>query len=310
MGSCSYDRDVYSGSSYDSWGASSVSASKFSSSLDESMLPNGKKIVSNSKNPIILVLDVTGSNINFARLVYDKLPMFYGQIEEKGYLDDFDLCICAVGDAKCDDYPIQIGTPAKGLEIDSWIEKLVLEGGGGGNVTESYELMAHYLLNNTEFRKDATPMVFFIADEKPYDKVSAREATEIGSPTQSDYDPWSELSKKFGDNVYVMLNKYCGREFRSDITNKWNEVLSPQHTIRIPEEKAIVDLMLGIIALRTKELESYALDMKGRGQTALRISGVTSSLEALASSTALVSVSGDVPMTLSMKNKGVKGKRI
>jgi hypothetical protein len=29
--------------------------------------------------------------------------------------------------------------------------------------------MAHYLINNTKFRKDAKPMVFFIADEKPYD---------------------------------------------------------------------------------------------------------------------------------------------
>ena len=36
-----------------------------------------------------IVLDVTGSNINFARLVYDKLPMFYGEIEQKGYLNDF-----------------------------------------------------------------------------------------------------------------------------------------------------------------------------------------------------------------------------
>ena len=130
MGSYSYDRDVYSSSSYSNWGSSSYSASKLSSdTLDDSVKPNGKKIKSSSKNPIIIVLDVTGSNINFARLVYDKLPMFYGEIEQKGYLSDFDICVCAVGDASCGSYPIQIGTPAKGLEIDSWMEKLVLESG-------------------------------------------------------------------------------------------------------------------------------------------------------------------------------------
>jgi len=150
MGSYSYDRDVYSSSSYDSWGASSYSATKFNkTTLDYELKPNGKKLKSKTRNPIIIVLDVTGSNINFARLVYDKLPMFYGEIESKGYLDDFDLCICAVGDAKCDDYPIQIGEFAKGLEIDSWLEKIVLEGGGGGQQTESYELMAYYLLHST-----------------------------------------------------------------------------------------------------------------------------------------------------------------
>ena len=40
---------------------------------------------------------------------------------------------------------------------------------------ESYELMAHYLLNSTEFEPDAKPIVFFIADEKPYDKVKPNE---------------------------------------------------------------------------------------------------------------------------------------
>ena len=115
MGGYSYDRDVYSSSSSSSWssssnfGASSYSTSKLSSTtLDYSMEPNGKIIKSTTKSPIIIVLDVTGSNINFARVVYDKLPMFYGQIEQKGYLKDFDIAICAVGDAYTDSYPLQI----------------------------------------------------------------------------------------------------------------------------------------------------------------------------------------------------------
>ena len=103
MGGSSYDRDVYSDSSSSSWGssssfgASSYSASRFtSSSLDSLLKPNGKILESKTKSPIIVVLDVTGSNIDFARVVYDKLPMFYGQIEQKGYLKDFDISFCAV----------------------------------------------------------------------------------------------------------------------------------------------------------------------------------------------------------------------
>ena len=187
MGSCSYDRDVYSSSSYDNWGASSYSATKFNNTVIDRDCKPGKKIVSNSKNPIIIALDVTGSNIDFARLVYDKLPMFYGQIEEKKYLDDFDICICAVGDAKYDDYPIQIGTPAKGIEIDSHLEKLVLEGGGGGNQNESYEIMAHYLNNYCEFRSDAKPIIFFIADESAEKNVSKRECERLGIKCDEEY---------------------------------------------------------------------------------------------------------------------------
>ena len=219
MGSYSYDRDVYSSSSYSNWGSSSYSASKLSSNtLDKSVKPNGKVLELTSKNPIIIVLDVTGSNINFARLVYDKLPMFYGEIEQKGYLDDFDICVCAVGDASSDCYPIQIGSPAKGIEIDSWMEKLVLEGCGGGQRRESYELMAHYLLNSCKFDDSCKPIIFFIGDEMPYDKVKVNEAKDIGLPVEVSYDPWKELNRKFHDNVFIMLNKYNGRRFEDDIT--------------------------------------------------------------------------------------------
>ena len=287
MGSYSYDRDVYSGSSYSNWGTSDYSATKFTRNmLDNSLKPNGKKIVSNSKNPIIIVLDVSGSNINFAKLVYDKLPMFYGEIEKKGYLDDFDICICAVGDAKYDQYPIQIGTPAKGLEIDSWLEKIVLEAGGGSNLNESYEIMAHYLANNCEFADDAKPVVFYIADEMALKNVDHKECEQLGIECAGDYNPWNKLNEKFDDNVYVMLNKYRSA-FRDEITESWRNVVPPQHLIQIPKEKAIVDLMLGILALQKEELYVYALDMAERGQTAKRIEGVKDSLQELADTLAL-----------------------
>ena len=175
MGGFSYDRDVYSSSSSSSWGsssgfgASSYSATKLTSTyLESTMKPNGKILESKTKTPIIIMLDVTGSNIDFARVVYDKMPMFYGQIEQKGYLKDFDISFCAVGDAYTDDYPLQIGDFAKGIELDSWLEKIVLEGCGGGQRRESYELAAYYLYKNTKFVKGAEPIIFFIGDEMPY----------------------------------------------------------------------------------------------------------------------------------------------
>ena len=312
MGSSSYDRDVYTSSSYSNWGASSYSATKFTNNtIDSELDPSGKKIVSKSKNPIIIALDVTGSNINFARLVYDKLPMFYGEIEQKKYLEDFDICICAVGDAWCDDYPIQIGTPAKGLDIDKYLEKIVLESGGGGNDKESYEIMAHYLANNCEFEKDAHPIVFFVADESAPKTVSKQECERLGIECKESYNPWPELNKKFNNNVFCMLNKYCGMEFVTRYTNSWKEVLPPEHTIRIPEEKAIVDLMLGVLAIQKEELNEYAIDMKNRGQTVARIEGVTSSLQELASTTALsTSVETELPVEMKLRMGGNKGRRI
>lgn len=293
MGGSSYDRDVYSSSSsrgwrssYSSFGESSYSESKLSSStLHSSMNPKGKILRSNTKTPIIIMLDVTGSNINFARVVYDKLPMFYGQIEQKGYLKDFDISICAVGDAYCDYYPLQIGSFAKGIEIDSWIEKLVLEGGGGGGNRESYELAAYYLYKNTQFAPGSKPIIFFIGDERPYSTVDPYQAQKFGIEyEQKNIEPFSLLREKVNDNVFMLLNKYCSRNFEAEITTSWQKLLAPQHVIKIQEQKSIVDLMLGIISMvsESRTLETYKIDMQNRGQTDERINGVSKSLEGLA----------------------------
>lgn len=314
MGSSSYDREPYGSSSFDSWGASSMSKTKLSAkTLDSSMEPNGKRIRSSAKTPLIIMLDVTGSNINFARLIYDKFPMFYGEIEKHGYLKDFDICICAIGDERShDEFPLQVSDFSKGIEIDSWLEKLVLEGNGGGNYHESYELAAHYLLNNVDYEPDAHPLIFFIGDEMAYETVSISDAQKIGIPIQDKYDPFPLLNQKFGNRVYMMLNKYGGHSFLDEVTEFWKKEMPPEHVIKITEEKAIVDLMLGIIAIEAKRsLRTYTSDMLGRGQTQERIAGVTSSLQELSNSMALQNIgdfNADLPMTRTLTPN--KGKRI
>lgn len=313
MGGSSYDRDVFPSSSsrgwssgYSNFGASSYSVSRLrSSTLHPSMEAKGKFLESKTKTPIIIVLDVTGSNINFARVVYDKLPMFYGQIEQKGYLKDFDIAICAVGDAYCDEYPLQIGSFAKGIELDSWIEKLVLEGEGGGQRKESYELAAYYLLQNTRFAPGSKPIIFFIGDEKPYPTVNKSQANRFGIECfEGGIEPFALLREKVDDNVFMLLNKYSGNRFEYDITSCWQRLLAPEHVIKIREEKSVVDLMLGIISMTSeaRTLESYKIDMQGRGQTQERIDYVSESLIGLANT---------IGMSFESENKSTqRGKRL
>ena len=71
MGGYSYDRDVGSGSSTGSFstgGTSSASAKKAlgRSGAHAETLPLNRIVSSNRKNPIVIGLDVTGSNIEFA----------------------------------------------------------------------------------------------------------------------------------------------------------------------------------------------------------------------------------------------------
>ena len=97
-----------------------------------------------SRCPIVFGLYVTVSMGEWLKIIYDKLPMFYGQVIQQKYLEDPSVSFCAIGDSDWSIAPLQVTPFSQGLEIDDQIKKIFLEGGGGGNGKESYELLAYF----------------------------------------------------------------------------------------------------------------------------------------------------------------------
>lgn len=327
MGGSSYDRDVGHSSSSGRFSSGGTSSSGAKSALgrsgaDPSTSPLNKIVKSDSEHPIVIALDVTGSNIEFARIVYDKAPMLHGQIEQQGYLKKVEICFSAIGDAYCDEAPLQVCDFAHGIKLDSELKKIWLEEGGGSGITESYELAAHYFANNCKMPKAKCPFMFFIADEKPYDTIEGVILKEFLGSSKQDYaskDAFTKLFTKFKGNVFLLQNPYGGTSNpRIDITEEvkadWKECFGPvyaQNIIPIHEEKSVVDVILGIIAMvsRTRNLGSYSTDLVKRGQTDTRIAHVKSSLEGL--ETALVPyVKIDLPAKKGGKKSGSGGRKL
>lgn len=320
MGGGSYSRDVgYSSSSgsFSSGGRSSKSAKKAlsRSGMDISASPMNRRIKSEKKNPVIIMLDVTGSNIEFARIVYDKAPMLYGQIEQQGYLEDFDMCFSAVGDATCDNAPLQVGDFQTGIKLDDELKKLFLEGCGGGQRKETYELGVHFFNQFCDMPNAEMPFLFIIGDEAPYPNLDSDISKKVlGKSVGEDLDTkviFSEALRKFKGNVFFLQNPYCGKESYSNETSEirqvWVDYLGARNSekiIPIHEEKSVVDVILGVIAMvsRTKKISGYLTDMKDRGQTTDRIGNVKKSLGKIG--TSLVPVADvDLP---AKKGKGRK----
>lgn len=327
MGGSSYSRDVgYSSSSkgFSSGGTSSDSAKSAlgGSRADPSTSPMNRTIKSSKKSPIIIVLDVTGSNIEFARIVYDKAPMLYGQIEQQGYLKDFDICFVATGDAMCDDAPLQVCDFQSGIALDEQLKKLFLEGGGGGQQTETYELAVHFLNRYCEMPNAKNPMLFIIGDEAPYPELEPQMTEEIlGKSTGETLRTkaiFAEMFKKFKGNAFFLQNPYCGdkRDVRNTnlIRQEWIDYMGSTNTekiIPIHEEKSVVDVILGTIAMvsRTKNISGYLEDMKDRGQTQKRIGYVQKSLNGLETSL-IPRVDVDLPAKKSGKKSGSGARKL
>lgn len=313
MGGPSYDRDVYESSSSNSYSSSSNNAMSSQHYLHDDLNPKGKVIKTEVKSPVVIIFDETGSMDDFPKIFLDKAPMFYGQIEQQGYLKDFALSFCAIGDARNNENaPLQVGDFEQGIKLDDILKKIYLEKNGGGQQKETYELAAYYYLHHCEMPNSELPFLFFIGDEGFYSKITASILKEyLGEKSSEEKDSkhiFAELNKKFQNNVFLFHRSYGDSSVDREVTNQWKEVLPAEHLIHMKEDKSIVDLMLGVIAMvsNARNLDAYTADMKSRGQDIKRISTVSSALTPLSNTMSLVKVNDLPAITGRDRKEGTK----
>ncbi|HME66727.1 MAG TPA: hypothetical protein VKG61_17700, partial [Streptosporangiaceae bacterium] len=98
---------------------------------------------------IAVLFDVTGSMRDVPRTLQAKLPQLLGLLLRKGYVTDPQIMFGAIGDATCDHAPLQIGQFESDNRMDGDLGRILLEGGGGGQKTESYELALYFMARHT-----------------------------------------------------------------------------------------------------------------------------------------------------------------
>jgi len=251
-------------------------------SLQEFLNPKGKDLSPNVTTPIVCAVDVTGSMGNWAKTIWDKLPMFYGQLVTKGYASDCAISFAGVGDSYTDKAPLQVSQFCQGTALDHEIQGLWLEGGGGGQHYESYELCAYYYNQHCDM-SNKTGFFFFMGDEGFYPKVKNNHIQAvIGDEVPEDVDSaaiFASLRSKF--HVFFIHKPYWDKEIDRKQLAKWKAVVGEDRILELTDPKSIVDIILGAIAIvgRTRTLEQYQMDLTDRGQTPQRIEDVSRCLK-------------------------------
>ncbi len=173
--------------------------------------------------PIVVAMDTTRSRGDDAKVIFGKLPMFFGQIKMNNYVPDPEICFLGIGDAKAGDKaPLQVAQFESDNRLDETLTNIWLEGGGGGTGQESYELAAYFLARRTDL--DATArgqkgFCFILGDEGYYPKVSRAEIKRlIGDDLPADLNSaeiFRELQERY--NVFFIYPKKSWQERRKDI---------------------------------------------------------------------------------------------
>ncbi|QCQ91457.1 hypothetical protein [Rhodococcus sp. SGAir0479] len=245
--------------------------------------------------PIAVLFDVTGSMGVVPRIMQDKLGKLHGLLQRKGYADDPQILFGGIGDADCDRVPLQIGQFESDNAMDEQLRTVFLEGGGGGQKSESYELAAYFMTRHIATdaweKRGQKGYLFIIGDEFNKSRLSARQVrTVIGDDLRRDVtveSVYRELEERW--NVYFVLPNQSAYYDDPEIARHWTRLLG-ERFLKLDDPAAVCEL----IAL-TVGMGEDRIDL-GEGLADLRDIG--SVAEADSVGTALVTLgAGRAPVT-------------
>ncbi len=286
-GGCHYDRDTTSSSQRTHRGTTDFSEKFFEKKVQTNdILPYGRKFKVTAKNFLALGLDITGSMDTAPKAMLDRMPNYSRETQTQGYFPDHQIHVGMFQDFIGNDFfngdqsPIQICDPVVVKGLDGQLKRIFMdEHGGGGQGVESPEVVAYlfaYLVDMTEVKN---PYCVFVSDEgfRENECLTRNFLTKVFGGEHSSTNAtkvFEDLRKKFNNNVYLIHRPYTQMNSIDDgqVLEMWRRVLGDNNVFIVPEDQAIVDMLLGILALGNgvRTLDGYLEDMRKREQTPAR----------------------------------------
>lgn len=217
--------------------------------------------------------------------MFSKLPFLDHEV--RWYLgDDAEIAFMAIGDAQNrETYPLQARPFSTGTALADRLKELVIEGNGGGNGGETYELAALYLLHHLEVDPLAQPIVVFIGDEPCFNSISVSDAkkwcnVDLDRST-STAQVFEELREKA--SVYFIQKPYGSGlggdtdKTTQDVYMKWRKLVGSDSIAPLGDPERVVDVIFGILAQEVDRVADFREEVEGR-QTSSQVETVYESL--------------------------------
>lgn len=247
VGTFVYDADVKSGR-----------ANKVHESLDPALMKNGVRESRDSDEhpysvPVAVCIDVTASMDTAPKRLFDSIGPLMGAIVKNGALDHPQVLFAAVGDAHCDDFSFQVTQAESSNEMEKSISNMILEGGGGGNGHESYDLYMYFLARCTKTdsweKRKKKGYAFLIQDEPPPPSLPKDHVKKIFNQVIEEDISFREICQEAQKTweVFILRPKETYHGANENITKQW-EKLFPGQVIPLQSIDGICEQIAMIIA--------------------------------------------------------------
>jgi hypothetical protein len=237
-------------------------------SINNAMDPNGvdvRESRDSDEHPnslaIVLALDETGSMGSIPHhLIKEGLPETMGGIIQRG-IKDPQVLFLGIGDHECDRAPLQVGQFESSDDmLDHWLEKLYLEGNGGGNNGESYMLAWYFAGLHTAIdcweKRQQKGFLFTIGDEPTLPQLPKHAIQKIMGSAQASNMTSVELLDKAREKyeVYHFHVKQGSNGRRQDVMDGWKQLMGQDNLVIVDDYQDIPRKIAEIVTTKASHL--------------------------------------------------------
>lgn len=209
-----------------------------------------------NSTPLIVALDVTGSMGMLAdRIAREGLgTLFTGVLEDKP-ISDPHVMFMGVGDANCDQFPLQVSQFEADNRIVEQLAQLYLEGGGGGNDFESYNLpwyfAAYHTAIDSMIKRGKRGYLFTVGDEQAPADLTAEQIKRVigdeqplGSLKTADL---LEAAQGLYDVYHIVIEQGShASRYLPEVMRSWTPLLS-QRVIRLSDYTKLAEMIISVM---------------------------------------------------------------
>lgn len=223
--------------------------------------------------PIFVNLDGSGSMGVLARQIATKgLGLIFEELLKRKPAEGPQFAFGGIGDVCCDRVPFQVSQfESDTASLTPQLEKLYIEGGGGGNSTESYNLpwwfAASRIVHDAFERRNKRGYLFTVGDEEaPFElSQSAIESVFGGDAgTASNADLLISLNQQWNVfHIMVEQGSYM-RSRPNEVKNSWNKLLG-QRAIPLSDIDNLAEVIVSTIEVceGTKNVDEVVKSWSG-----------------------------------------------
>ena len=245
--------------------------------------------------PVIIGFDVTASMGYLAKeLALNAMNSVITYLYDEKPISNPQILCAAIGDSRADKYPLQVTQFESDIRIIKQLLNLYLEGGGGGNGGESYNLLWYFAAKHTAAdcfdKRGRKGYPFTIGDDASLGSLSPAEINRIFN----DKSPYvlydEELLREAEKNYNVFHIHIENTQADSDkIFARWRELMPGRVTVIEKKDiKYLSEIICAIINVAEGKTSNETLKAMNNQETAEKIAGSLAYIEEKKSEEAIV----------------------